>query len=81
MKRLLKTALPFLVLVSEWLIAESIVWLLAAAGAFASDVRQVLRNMGDALDDVLYIDETETLSEQFAARNLATEKFDFHLQG
>lgn len=81
MSWLVVLVLPFLVLVSEWLVVESIVWLLAAAGALAWDVRQILRAMGDTIEDVLYIDETETLSERFAAGKLATGRFDFRLRG
>ena len=45
-------------------------------GALVWDVRQILAAMGPTDEDVLYIDETETLSEQFATR-----KFDFRLRG
>ncbi len=68
--------LPFLVLVSERLVVESLVWMIAGCGALMWDVRQILKAMGDSTDDVLYIDDTETLSEQFA-----TGKFDFRLRG
>ncbi|HUG66978.1 MAG TPA: hypothetical protein VMM76_04455 [Pirellulaceae bacterium] len=68
---------PFLLLVGQHLMAESLLWLAAAMGTLVWDVRQILIAMGPvAEDDVLYIDETETLSEQFATRN-----FDFRLRG
>jgi len=68
--------LPFLLLIGEHLVVESLVWLTAAMGALVWDVRQILAAMRPADEDVLYIDETETLSEQFATRN-----FDFRLRG
>jgi len=67
---------PFLLLLGQHLAVESLVWLAAAMGALVWDVRQVLAAMRPANEDVLYIDETETLSEQFATRN-----FDFRLRG
>ena len=68
---------PFLLLAGEGLMLESLIWLTAATGAFVWDVRQILGAMSPVADeDVLYIDETETLSEQFATRN-----FDFRLRG
>ena len=68
--------LPFVLLISERLVVESLVWLAAAMGALVWDVRQILAAMSPTDEDVLYIDETETLSEQFDTR-----KFDFRLRG
>ncbi|MDA1052215.1 MAG: hypothetical protein O3C40_17295 [Planctomycetota bacterium] len=68
--------LPFLLLIGEHLVLESLVWLGAAMGALVWDVRQILTAMRPADEDVLYIGETETVSEQFATRN-----FDFRLRG
>ncbi len=68
--------LPFVLLVGERLVVESLVWLAASMGAFAWDVRQILAAMQPAEEDVIYIDETETLSDQIATRN-----FDFRLRG
>jgi hypothetical protein len=68
---------PFLLLIVQHLAVESLVWLIAAMGTLAWDVRQILIAMRRAAeDDVLYIDESETLSEQFATRN-----FEFRLRG
>lgn len=68
--------LPFVLLIGQHLVAESLVWLAAGTGALVWDVRQILAAMHPADKDVLYIDETETVSEQFASRN-----FDFRLRG
>lgn len=69
--------LPFLMLIGDRLVIESLIWLTAAMGAFVWDVRQILAAIRPVVkDDVLYIDETETLSEQFATRN-----YDFRLRG
>lgn len=68
---------PFLVLIGQHLMVESLLWLTAAMGVLVWDVRQILIMMRPvAEDDVLYIDDTETLSEQFTTRN-----FDFRLRG
>lgn len=55
--------LPFLLLAGERLVVESLVWLTASAGALVWDVRQVLAAMSPDDGDVLYIDDSETLSE------------------
>ncbi len=69
--------LPFLLLIGQHLAVESILWLTAAMGTLVWDVRQILTAMRSVADkDVLYIDESETLSEQFATRN-----FEFRLRG
>lgn len=68
--------MPFVLLISQHLVFESLVWLAAAMGALVWDVRQILAAMRPADEDVLYIEETETVSEQFATRN-----FDFRLRG
>jgi hypothetical protein len=68
---------PFFLLIVQHLAFESLVWLTAAMGTLVWDVRQILiakRSVAD--EDVLYIDESETLSEQFATRN-----FEFRLRG
>jgi hypothetical protein len=68
---------PFLLLVGQHLMVESLLWLTAAMGTLVWDVRQILIAMRPvAEDDVLYIDDTETLSAQFTTRN-----FDFRLRG
>ncbi|MCA9122223.1 MAG: hypothetical protein H6822_21250 [Planctomycetaceae bacterium] len=68
--------LPFLALVSEGLLIESLVWSVASMAALVWDVREVIHAMSPVVDDVLYIDETETLSERLATRN-----YDFRLRG
>ena len=69
--------LPFLLLIGQHLAVESILWLTAAMGTLVWDVRQILTAMRSVADkDVLYIDESETLSEQFVTRN-----FEFRLRG
>ncbi|MBC8353761.1 MAG: hypothetical protein H8E66_17315 [Planctomycetes bacterium] len=67
--------LPFLILIGEQLVLESLVWLAATGGTLVWDVRQIMAAMRPEDEDVLYIDETETLSEEFATRN-----FDFRLR-
>ena len=68
--------LPFVLLISQRLAVESLVWLTAAMGAFVWEVRQILAAMRSPDEDVLVIDDTETLSKEFATRN-----FDFRLRG
>ena len=68
--------IPFLLLIGQHLMVESLLWLIAAMGTFVWDVRQILSAMRSvAKDDVLYIGESETPSEQFPTRN-----FEFRLR-
>ena len=68
---------PFLVLIGEHLVVESLLWLIAAMSTLVWDVRQILTAMRSvAAGEVFSIDDTETLSEQFATRD-----FEFRLRG
>lgn len=70
-------SLPFLILMRQGLLFESLIWLGASLVAVVVDVRWILKDLKGAAEkeDVLYIDEDETVSEQFATRN-----FDFRLR-
>lgn len=68
--------LPFLTLLLQGLAVESLIWLVAAPAVLLWDVRSLLSEMqGSANKEVLYIDDNETVSAQFATRN-----YDFRLR-
>lgn len=68
--------LPYLAFLTRHQLAEAFIWLAAASGALVWDVRSILIAMRPPkADDVLYIDENETASQQFATRN-----FDLRLR-
>lgn len=68
---------PFLALFLNSLGIESLIWMTATLGAATLDVKAVLKAMKKmhADEDVLYIDDSETVSEE-----LATRHYDFRLR-
>ena len=69
-------AVPFLGLLIQGLVAESLIWMTVATAAIVWDVHSILREIKPREDDdVLYIGDDEALSEQFASRN-----FNFRLR-
>jgi hypothetical protein len=70
-------ALPFFGLLIQGLVAEALIWMAATVSTVLWDVRSILREKKvDQVEDVLYIDEDESLSPTFASR-----KFNFRLRG
>jgi hypothetical protein len=74
---LLVVSIPTIVLFLNSLTVESVIWMAASLVAVTLDLGAILKAMkGEQTDeDVLYIDESETVSEEFATRN-----YDFHLR-
>ena len=70
-------AIPFLILFWNSLFLESVIWVAASLVAVTLDTGAVRKAMSQERpkDDVLYIDESETVSEEFATRN-----YDFRLR-
>ncbi|MBP85214.1 MAG: hypothetical protein CMJ64_00615 [Planctomycetaceae bacterium] len=70
-------SIPFIALVLNSLVIESFIWMTASLVAITLDTGAVLKAMKrtETEEDVLYIDEGETVSEEFATRN-----YDFRLR-
>lgn len=70
-------SVPFFVLILNWLVVESLIWLAASLVAARLDVGAVLKPMKTVQpdEDLLYIDDSETVSEE-----LATRHYDFRLR-
>jgi hypothetical protein len=65
---------PFLILLSQRLVLESFVWVGAALGFLAWEVRQMARQLRSVADaDVLYIGDDD-------GQSMSTRNYDLHLR-